>query len=368
MRIACIVMFLICLVQLSVAQVEVLGGFAQDTVVIGDPVDMTLSVEISNDVQVLAVNAFFLDSIYSGLQTAKNNVDTTQPVIPAIADFEVLNNGGWEDVDGDGFFAGPELSWDTTRIGSQSILEKTFSIRMWDPGPNVMLYPGVVYSQAGAQDQATNQSQMQVFVAPPGGLPTAQDSLQLAPIKNIKEEQTNFSDYLIYFIIIGLALIFGLGYWLYTKYYRDRSLQLEEEIIPDVFVASHELAIKKLSTLKSKELWQQGDIKGYQSELTHIIREYLEGRYDIAALESTTDEIVKSLVTEIKDNDDVVSLKRILQVADLVKFAKAKPDENIHESFMKEAESFVERTADETKQVVLKDDDILTNKDSDYNS
>ena len=84
----------------------------------------------------------------------------------------------------------------------------------------------------------------------------------------------------------------------------------------------------------------------------------------MSALESTTDEIVKNLTEELNSDDDVISLKRILQVADLVKFAKAKPDENIHESFMDEAESFVERTADETKQVVLKDDDLLDEIDN----
>jgi len=348
--------FLMILSQLSFAQVQVLGGLSQDTVVIGDAVDMTLSVEVERGANVVAVAGFFLDSIYSGLQTAKANVDTTQPVIPAIADFEVLSYGGWEDTNDDGIYTREELVWDTISIGSQLILESTFSIRMWDPGSNVMLYPSVLFIKDGEQDQATNEEQMRLFVAPPGGLPPVQDSLQVAPIKTIKEEATNFSDYLIYFIIIGLAVFGGLAYWLFTKYYKAKEKRTVEVVIPDVFVPSHEVALQKLANLKGKQLWQQGDIKTYQSELTYIIREYLEGRYDILALESTTDEIVKNLSAELSSEDDVVSLKRILQVADLVKFAKAKPDENIHESFMTEAESFVERTADETKQVVFKDD------------
>ncbi len=358
------VFFFLMIGYLSYSQVEVLGGFATDTVVIGDAVDMTLSVEVEKGANVLAVTGYFLDSIYSGLQTAKANVDTTQPVIPAIADFEILSFGGWEDANDDGLFAGGELTWDTTSIGSQMILEQTFSIRMWDPGPNVMLYPAVLYTKDGQQDQAINESQMQLFVAPPGGLPPVQDSLKVAPIKTIKEEATNLSDFLIYFIIIGLALVLGLIYWWYTKYYKNRELRQAEVVVPDVFVPSHQIALKKLSDLKGKQLWQQGDIKTYQSELTYIIREYLEGRYDISALESTTDEIVKNLSEELQSNDDVISLKRILQVADLVKFAKAKPDENLHESFMTEAESFVERTADDTKQVVLKDDDLLDEIDN----
>lgn len=359
-----VVFFLLLIGHLSYSQVEVLGGFASDTVVIGDAVDMTLTVEVEKGTNVLAVTGYFLDSIYSGLQTAKVNVDTTQPVIPAIADFEILSFGGWEDSNDDGLYAGDELTWDTTSIGSQFILEQTFSIRMWDPGPNVMLYPAVLYVKDGQQDQAINENQMQLFIAPPGGLPPVQDSLKVAPIKTIKEESSNLSDYVIYFIIIGLAIIFGLIYWWYTKYYKNREERKITVAAPDVYVPSHRIALKKLSDLKGKKLWQQGDIKTYQSELTYIIREYLEGRYDMSALESTTDEIVKNLTEELNSDDDVISLKRILQVADLVKFAKAKPDENIHESFMDEAESFVERTADETKQVVLKDDDLLDEIDN----
>ena len=75
-----------------------------------------------------------------------------------------------------------------------------------------------------------------------------------------------------------------------------------------------------------------------------IIREYLENRYDVPALESTTEEIVQNISKANLNMSDVDSLKRILQVADLVKFAKAKPDESIHESFMNEAEGFVKRT------------------------
>ncbi|MEL6122304.1 MAG: hypothetical protein AAFR14_01180, partial [Bacteroidota bacterium] len=64
---------------------------------------------------------------------------------------------------------------------------------------------------------------------------------------------------------------------------------------------------------------------------------------EVQALESTTDEIVLAVQTEI-ESTDVISLKRILQVADLVKFARATPEENIHESFMNEAVDFVQRT------------------------
>ena len=330
-------------VQLT-GQVSISGGFTQDTVVIGDEANFVLSLELEGGVEVLAIPSFFTDSVYSALQSVRAHQDTTEDIKPVIADFELISTGGFNDVNGDGLYTSDEMEWKVTQIGSRTLLENTFTILPWDPGETYVLYPPVVYNYNGEQDQAVRQEQMSVFVAPPGDIPAVQDSIDLAPIKNIKEEKANISDYLIFFILIGIALLTGLVYWLFTKYRnRDAAIGIEEEE-EVVIIPPHILALEKLSELKRQELWQKGDIKQYQSELTYIIREYLEGRYGVHALESTTNEVVDALKKQLMQNDDVISVKRILQVADLVKFAKAKPDENIHETFMHEAENFVGRT------------------------
>lgn len=337
-------------------QIEVSGGFEKDTVVIGDEVSFTLSIEIDPSIEIIGVTSYFLDSIYGSLQSQKARVDTSEPLIPVVADFELVDNNNWNDLDNNGLYTGDELVWNSTAISNKRLLESTFRIRVWDPGVTVVPYPVVIYRDGDIQDQYHNQGQMSVFVAPPGGLTPVVDSLDIAPIKNIREEPVHFSDYMIYFLLIAIALLGGGAYWWYWKYKKDKSAEesvLEED---EIYVPPHEKAYAKLSKLREKELWQKGDIKKYQSELTYIIREYLEGRYDIAALESTTDEIIKSLMREMSNSDDVISLRRILQVADLVKFAKAKPEENIHEAFMNEAVSFVDRTKIETV-TELSDDD-----------
>ena len=96
-----------------------------------------------------------------------------------------------------------------------------------------------------------------------------------------------------------------------------------------------------MAKLKAEKLWQQGQVKTYQSRLTHIIREYLENRYNIPALESTTDEILHYLKKVDFDNQWKDKLQNILQIADLVKFAKAKPPVDFHDQVLKEAEDFV---------------------------
>jgi hypothetical protein len=105
-----------------------------------------------------------------------------------------------------------------------------------------------------------------------------------------------------------------------------------------------------LTALQGKALWQQGHIKEYQSSLTDIIRTYLKDRYGVEAMEMTTDELSQALRQTGFDQQYKDSLREILQVADLVKFAKATPDENIHQIFMDKAVDFVMNTKDNHSQ------------------
>ena len=113
---------------------------------------------------------------------------------------------------------------------------------------------------------------------------------------------------------------------------------------------AHIIALKKLSKLKAEKIWREGKVKEFQSQLTYILREYLENRYKIQALEQTTGEIVHSLQKIKLDNKDIDTIKNILQIADMVKFAKAKPEEDINERFLNETIDFVERTKAVTVQ------------------
>ena len=104
---------------------------------------------------------------------------------------------------------------------------------------------------------------------------------------------------------------------------------IKKKVIP-----AHLIALEKLNKLKKEEIWKQGKVKEFQSQLTFILREYLENRYNIRALEQTTGEILQSLYNIDMDNKDINIIKNILQIADMVKFAKAKPGEDIHKKFL----------------------------------
>lgn len=90
---------------------------------------------------------------------------------------------------------------------------------------------------------------------------------------------------------------------------------------------AHIIALRELDRIKNEKIWQKDKIKDYYSEVTDVLRVYIEDRFEISAMEKTTDEIIQSF----KYRNDLVSeksfsnLSRILSLADLVKFAKYKP-------------------------------------------
>jgi hypothetical protein len=105
------------------------------------------------------------------------------------------------------------------------------------------------------------------------------------------------------------------------------------------------VALEQLDTLRLKKLWQNGETKEYYSELTDILRMYIEQQFDIHAAEMTTDEILFNM-KPIDINRKVVNkLSDILMIADLVKFAKAFPSPLDNEQVFNHSIDFVQETA-----------------------
>jgi hypothetical protein len=144
-------------------------------------------------------------------------------------------------------------------------------------------------------------------------------------------------------VLAALALVIIVTFLIY--YFRKRknnepfiSLPRKPKVPP------YQVALESLNTLKSKKLWQGGRMKEYHSELTDIIRLYIENQMGIAAIEMTTDEILDTF-NENKSNDIVLKrLRQLLTTADLAKFAKAEPLPSENELSMENAVGFVNET------------------------
>ena len=148
------------------------------------------------------------------------------------------------------------------------------------------------------------------------------------PIKTIKAEPYTFDDFKIYIYLL-LAALAIIGFWIYWFVIRKR--KTEEDKPTYKVLPPYDEAIFKLNELDEKLLWQNNKVKEYYSELTEIVRGYIERELKVPALEKTTDEIVEMLKdfneaqTINTSKETIKKLKELLQEADLVKFAKSKP-------------------------------------------
>lgn len=224
---------------------------------------------------------------------------------------------------------------------------------IWKPGIYELPEIPVVITSGTNIDTVLSNS-LKLYVSPPKIDTTKlSDSITvlelIQPIKPIEDEPLLFEDWKWYLYgAVLLLLIAGLGWWI------GRRKKKEPEPEPEIIIPPHIVAFDRLQKLRSKKLWEEGKDKEYQSELTHIIREYLEKRYDILALESTTKEVLKQLKSldfplAIKDN-----LRTVLNLADMVKFAKAKLPKEEHERFLDIAYELV----DKTKEIERIDDNL----------
>ena len=118
----------------------------------------------------------------------------------------------------------------------------------------------------------------------------------------------------------------------------------EEEIVEVQKITSHITALSVLNDLLHHEKWKAENKKEYYSTLTDTVRLYLEERFDIFAMEETTREILTDLKTADISDTDKAYLKKILNQADMVKFAKFSPSDEDGYTSLNQSIEFVERT------------------------
>lgn len=159
-------------------------------------------------------------------------------------------------------------------------------------------------------------------------------------------------------LVLGILLLIDLAFWLW-KWYEKHHQPAEETIDPELLRPADEVALEKLDEIKAQKIWKDGKVKEYQTELTDVVREYIGRRFDVHSTEKTSDETLREMKPKV-DKDLYTRLKSMLQLADLVKFAKwhTTPDEN--ETALMTAYDFV----NETKEVVTDENEPTTQKES----
>jgi len=148
-------------------------------------------------------------------------------------------------------------------------------------------------------------------------------------------------------IILALLLfvIVFLIIWFIQKRKKNRPLFTAR---PKPELPPHIIAFQMLEELRLAKVWQSGRLKEYYTQLTDITRNYIEGRFLIDAPEMTTEEILEELKQKNINSEVADKLKSALQLADLVKFAKAKPTPLENDLCLNHCVDFVKETKQET--------------------
>ncbi|MEI6409218.1 MAG: hypothetical protein WCR52_07540 [Bacteroidota bacterium] len=223
--------------------------------------------------------------------------------------------------------------WDSL-IPKQNILQQSgwhlqgnrwandLSLIIFDADSNVMV-PALPIVLKGGQSVLTNPLELTIL-----STPAPEDVADISGIKDIHNEPIAWSDYVPWIVgAVLLLLLGGLLYWYFSRRKKKEIISRSIELPP------HTLALKKLEALQKKQLWQLGATKIYYAELTFILREYLQKRYQIPALESTSEETLRALRQDDEfPQDQIAAVTELLQQADLAKFAKAVPPESFHDA------------------------------------
>ena len=218
---------------------------------------------------------------------------------------------------------------------NRNAVRATWNIAVFDTGW-VRIPALIVVLRQGNRLDTFHTQHIPIFVKP-----VEPDSTGLAPIKDIVRQPFSLAYYRKYIphILIVLLIIAGL-YLRWRK--RQQPAVIPEEIKPEPL--PHEWAMQALDDLEARKLWQGGEIKEHYSILTAILREYLERRYGIHALEQTSDEIIGQLRAQLLSKELLEDTAELLSVSDMIKFAKANPGMDIHTTTILRVRNFVGET------------------------
>ncbi len=122
-------------------------------------------------------------------------------------------------------------------------------------------------------------------------------------------------------LLLGVGLL-ALAYWMYRRGRDEPSAELGRVVLPGL---PHEDAYEALDDLEGAGLIQRGAVKDFHIRVSEIIRTYVEGRFEVYALEMTTPEVIARLDSRKLDEEVLGEFASFLDLCDLVKFAKVRP-------------------------------------------
>lgn len=140
-------------------------------------------------------------------------------------------------------------------------------------------------------------------------------------------------------VLLALVLIWLIYYGIKKR--RERGYVFTP---PKPLPPAHVVALQAFETLFASDLLAREQYKAFFIRYADILRVYLEQRYYFPALEETTREIIYQLKGKLEQADLCAAIQKVLELADLVKFAKFIPEPQEVEQAKQVALDFIHQT------------------------
>ena len=153
---------------------------------------------------------------------------------------------------------------------------------------------------------------------------------------------------LLYWLLAAIAVV--AAFYLIIRYRDDKPIIRRIKIEPKI--PAHIRAISEIEELRQSGGPHNEDSKAYYTQLTDILRAYINDRFGFNATEMTSYEILERL-EESQDKESLSELRDLLSTSDMVKFAKFKPMLNENDRNLVNALEFVNDTKIEVPEEEL---------------
>ena len=228
---------------------------------------------------------------------------------------------------------------DTLRDGGKYRLVKEYYLTQFDEGKYTIPSQKI---RINNKDYFTDSLLVEVHTV---AIDTLKQPLyDIKPIQEVKKPFTSYGWILTIIAAVLLLLIVAFVYFVFIRKKKLPFLQTQKKLPP------FDRAIQDLKELQNSKYLIQSQHKEYYTRLTDIVKVYLEEEVHILAKESTTDELLTKInLLQEKgklnlNQETITNLKRVLQTADLVKFAKNKPSDDNAEYDRETIENVVIKT------------------------
>ena len=229
---------------------------------------------------------------------------------------------------------------DTIKNGDSITYSQTLFVTAWDSGSHIV--PPIKILVNGIA--VSSNSLLLKFNLPniDHRASIRQNKGQLKPNKGQLKTPFIFAEIevMVYWLIAGfIFLVVSILIFLY--FFRKRKNKPITKVIHHKSII--ETLTERYNVLKSEKIWLQDKEKEFHSELSSILNEYLQFKYRIKSIESTSNEILQQLTSLGISNIIIKDVEHILNFSDMIKFAKQKGIESQHEQALKVLYSFLKQ-------------------------